>query len=666
MLKRPTVWLVAVLLLTLFDAVYWGYARFRIEYANRTVEIAVDMTQLSELARARGLKLSAVLGECKQAGVTSVALSELTLADLENAGRVQVYPRDLALQAYPHQAKALADYDFVVAAADPNLLSEISRTLAKKCPQPPALLYREGVPGAKAEPLLGVHGGAEVLETLGVCFDPDQVRLAHRNGFAIICRYLNYPGLTADGIRYLAALAQRKEAHLLIFAEEEVLGYEDLLPETAEALKASGLVFGQVEFGKQRGDAHLAKLMFPYLIRVHSIGEKEQLKLTPDVAARRFVRAARERNIRVCYLRFFPQPKAGAVDTNIAYVKSVVRGLHAAGLKTGVARPLPPFRVPAEHRAVAAAGVAAGFVLLICTVAGMNLLPALGLWLTLAVCAAGVILLSPTAGAKLTALGAGLTFPSLALTMPAVATIKRDKPPPRHVVIATLQTLPAVCAVTLAGAAFAVCLLGETRFMLKLDQFSGIKLAHLLPVLFVAGCYMGEIVPAADRDWSTRWQNAKARFRAMGEEPVRYYQAAIAVVALVLAGFILLRTGNTPGVGVSAPELRIREWLEAVLVARPRFKEFALGHPALVLAVGCALRGWRGAVTPLLVLAAFGQVSLFNTFCHVHTPLWLSLLRAANGAWLGWGLGLAALGVAGVLWHPGHPNQACTPRQKPC
>jgi ABC-type nitrate/sulfonate/bicarbonate transport system permease component len=46
-----------------------------------------------------------------------------------------------------------------------------------------------------------------------------------------------------------------------------------------------------------------------------------------------------------------------------------------------------------------------------------------------------------------------------------------------------------------------------------------------------------------------------------------------------------------------------------------------------------------------MFLATIGQVSVVNTFCHLHSPLLVSLQRTGWGILLGVGLGLLALGV---------------------
>ncbi|MDH7570265.1 MAG: DUF5693 family protein, partial [Armatimonadota bacterium] len=79
------------------------------------------------------------------------------------------------------------------------------------------------------------------------------------------------------------------------------------------------------------------------------------------------------------------------------------------------------------------------------------------------------------------------------------------------------------------------------------------------------------------------------------------------------------------------------------LWVRPRTKEFLVGHPAMVVALWAALSGRRTLWGAMLLLGTLGQVSLLNTFCHIHTPLLLSAARASIGLALGALLGLVAV-----------------------
>ena len=102
----------------------------------------------------------------------------------------------------------------------------------------------------------------------------------------------------------------------VIFSGTEVLGNKKLIPYVAESLLRHQIRYGFLEFGKQQGDAALARLMRGQLIRVHSITGAEMAQITPADATERFVKAARERNIRLLYLRFFTRPADNLVVMN--------------------------------------------------------------------------------------------------------------------------------------------------------------------------------------------------------------------------------------------------------------------------------------------------------------------------------------------------------------
>lgn len=68
------------------------------------------------------------------------------------------------------------------------------------------------------------------------------------------------------------------------------------------------------------------------------------------------------------------------------------------------------------------------------------------------------------------------------------------------------------------------------------------------------------------------------------------------------------------------------------MFARPREKEFMIGHPAFFLAVMAVYRHWPRAVHLLFVLGAtIGQGSLVQTFAHMRTPVFMSFVRAWDG-----------------------------------
>jgi hypothetical protein len=101
-----------------------------------------------------------------------------------------------------------------------------------------------------------------------------------------------------------------------------------------------------------------------------------------------------------------------------------------------------------------------------------------------------------------------------------------------------------------------------------------------------------------------------------------------------------MRTGNESPVNTSPLEASVRQLLNDILGVRPRTKEFLIGHPLMLVLL---YYGYKLELFPLLMIGAIGQVSIINTFAHLHTPITVSLLRTAHGVWIGIIIGIAAI-----------------------
>ncbi|MGC4047934.1 MAG: DUF5693 family protein [Armatimonas sp.] len=84
----------------------------------------------------------------------------------------------------------------------------------------------------------------------------------------------------------------------------------------------------------------------------------------------RFLLAARERNIRVLYVRLFPDERE-PLDTNARYVKAISEGLKERGFEIGPAHGFQSLTNPMPLRAIMGAGLAAGILLLIDALTGL-------------------------------------------------------------------------------------------------------------------------------------------------------------------------------------------------------------------------------------------------------------------------------------------------------
>lgn len=132
----------------------------------------------------------------------------------------------------------------------------------------------------------------------------------------------------------------------------------------------------------------------------------------------------------------------------------------------------------------------------------------------------------------------------------------------------------------------------------------------------------------------------REEWRGLLGRPIRYGEAiAVGAFALAFFGVYLMRSGNDPILPVLDVERRLRDVLERVLVARPRFKEFLIGHPVLIAGLFVSIRakadGFLRDGRFLLALGVVGQISIANTFLHYYAPVEIGLLRTFHGLWLG-------------------------------
>lgn len=611
--------------LGLIAALYAMAQRFRLEQRNRAVELAMDASDAQALADSEGLTLVDVLKRFRQVGVTSVAVSEETLVNLRDAGKIVILPATAA-DGLPPQLT------LKIFSADSRLLARVAQQVTAKFPIAP----QWWAPRGGGEAALALPNARAVVSEMGLGLDTTQVEAARHAGLRLVARLKNYPSLNRNALAFMIDEAKKAGASSVICAEDEVLGYRDLIEDTARLLREAKLNYGTIEFAKQKGDALLARAMQGRVVRVHSILPKESLLLSPGEAVERFVRAAQERNVRLCYLRPLPQLKKDALQDNLRYVQALRDHLRRVGLVPQPSRAFGEFEMTFPLLLLMSLGVIGGALLLLECLTPCSLPVHVGLTVIGLALSSAALQLSPLLAAKLLALAASGIFPTLAFAYSPVAQLAIRHSP--FAIRNSFYVLFSTSVITLTGALLIAGLLSNWRFMTETDQFMGIKASQLIPVLLIAVIYVGELFPSA-RTRRDRWASAREKFQALLNHPLFVKYALIGAVAIVGGLLWIARTGNEPGVGVSEWELRFRAILERILIARPRTKEFLLAHPALFLAAFLATRGEKRWVIPLVLIGAIGQTSLLNTFCHIHTPLRVSLLRTFNGLWLGAGIG---------------------------
>lgn len=188
----------------------------------------------------------------------------------------------------------------------------------------------------------------------------------------------------------------------------------------------------------------------------------------------------------------------------------------------------------------------------------------------------------------------------------------------------------------LIGGLFVSAALNSSDFIFKINNFRGVKLAFLIPLLIISAYYLLKI----------NSQTLVVQIKEILETVIKVKHLVLAVFLLLIAIIYIGRTGNFPLLPVPAWELTIRSLLEKLLYVRPRFKEFLIGHPLFIFSLYLAAPKRKNIYFyPLLMLASVGLVTVVNTFSHLHTPVLVSLLRTFHAYWLSFLLAALVIGA---------------------
>ena len=503
----------------------------------------------------------------------------------------------------------------------------------------------------------------EDLRLLPVAWLSDVIAAAHETGLGLVLRPGGSEFLSAGGIEETLGYAAKQP--LMLFQGPTVLGYPDRIPTVAKQLLDQQHYFGWVEFDEQDGGASLASRLAPHVLRIHSIPPEEMVNYNVDSAVARYIRAVRERNIRCIYVRPFIRGRViNTKDTgyrdslhqvNLDYFRKIDDGLKAAGFSYLTEINYlggPPASPPNPNGALALvrplfATLATGAAVILLLAMWFPGWPKWVWTLFLALTA-----LKGLAAIKLgllhapVMLAAALAFPLLGFWLAlwafqALTSRLRCGPQnPWRLVLALLALLIAG-VVTAIGGLVIHGGMWDAEAMLKVTQFRGVTVALALPVLLLAAyAWQAETLNDAYNAVTLRLTDYWQRFLALWQAPIRYGDVAFIMIALGAVGLVLMRSGNDSPLEVLSIEGLFRDSLEQWFTVRPRTKEL-IGHPLFV--VFLLSMPWRNRLTLLFAMAALlGQVSILNTFCHLHTPLLLTVERVL----LGLGLGL----VSGLVW----------------
>ncbi len=633
---------VSIIIISLILSGIQGVKRFSAEQSQKDVQILVTYNDIKKATEIYGKPLEEVLVRLKEAGVGGVLIKEQTIksdvrgnmVSWEEQGEVTVFSgTELML------FEKIADTNFsdinpshyYLWVPDERIRDSIQKHIEYKLGSAPIIEINNQL-------FIDAGASSNNLFTIGTGYPTDDLEIIANEGFLISPQVRAWPNVTEDALKFvLNDVDNIPNLGTVYFNDVTVPGHgTDTMKDFAKNHK-----IGIVEFfsEKQKGLYSLIRAGVTEgrynSIRLHTLADGETSTLTPERVIDRYLLAATERNLKALLVKM---PATDQPDKDYEDWYKIVSRIHQALSNKG-------YKISSDPEPVHLPSANPVFLWLI-GLGPIFLLVLFGRWIDkekwawlLAAAAfmawTGLLFVRPILARQLMALAAAILYPTWAV----ISCISEKKKTWKELFIAFIK----VCLFSFGGALTIIGLLSESSFVLTIDLFRGAKVAHIFPLL---------LVPLLIE--YKRGNLKMKKIKDLSFSPVTYLALfVLGILGLALIIYVL-RTGNEGP--KSSYEAMIRNLLNKMLGVRPRTKEFLIGHPLMLVSL---YYGYKEKYFPVLLGAVIGQISIVNTYAHIHTPIMISLIRTFHGIWIGFlgGIilifvlkGLEGLGRRWGLW----------------
>ena len=673
--------LIAVILVGLVCALWVNWNRHTIEQRNNTVEMAMEYENLRKLAALEGLPEEIVVKQFQDAGINSLMVFDTTLERLSKMGAIKtatgselrqakILGNDAGIFASVKDVEENAVY--IAAGNDASSFKEVWEDLrtrfganrAKMISNNPPIIEALGSTHLVAEDDFKTPRG--ILQ-LPLGLSSSELRKVKDYGFNVIVRPQNFENVTEEKIDSIFKRITKSgvEVNAYMPAGREVVGYPDKIDYMAKKLDGRKLImlehYTQLQFAKIDGLVPLAEAINYKAARSYVIDSLEQKKITVGEGLRRWALTDEERNVRVNYIRPYMMSQNGQdiFAMNLQYVKDIVKNVKARGFEIGEAG-----LFEAEQSTVAngytgpyfpnkiafviiGLAIIAGAVVYLAQLVELSNSKQLLIWAVVSAFAAVVMLTGRgLVMRQALAFGAAVFFPVLSINviLDIWDQCKESSASALKVIFSATWQLALAVVMSLVGGMYLAAILADSRFLLEIDIYRGVKLTFIMPLVLMTVLYVKRYDMLGVAGCGLK--AAIGKINELLSKPITFKHVALFGVLGIILLYFVARSGHSAGVPVAAIEVKMRLFLEQLMYARPRQKEFMIGHPAFFLAVYAAYHHAPRLIQYALTCGAvIGQASLVQTFCHMRTPVFMSTVRALDGYAMGAVIGIVLVAV---------------------
>jgi len=635
--------LIGVILITFIAAAWTLTARIDQIDQSSGVEVVMDGEAYTEL---KSLAPEINMDKLKENGVTALAVYQQSLEDFLDKGSLKrIEALDIILAGEELTAELENNGVQTGKMEDSALFAVFSDSLraqlAKLAPELKADYAAEVIKTADYD-FLYFPNWHQQLEDLNLGYNVSQVEKARELGLKIAYRSNN----KLNAFSALKNNLELLKPEILIFDGEEITGYPDKIEATAALMRDHNLLFGNIEafIAAQSGAEKLARLNDYQLLRTHSMQQDEVEQADDREIINRYLLSVRERSVKIIYHKPYLKGKQLAAR-NLNLLSDLTAELKGEGYQPGSSEPAPYFSNSSLFLLLILLGVTAAGILLLDYFTAFKYSGIMNIFFLAAAAAAFFLLQSgrEILLRQITALGSAVIFPSLAVI---IFLLEKDKGAEELEGGLRLSFIffnfTAAVITALIGGIFVSAALNSSEFIFKINDFRGVKVAFLLPLVIISLYYL----------FQPGTKDLRREIPKMLESQIKVKHILLAGALALIAVIYIGRTGNFPLLPVPAWELTVRSLLEKILYVRPRFKEFLIGHPLFIFALYLAASKRKKLFFyPLLMLASVGVITTVNTFSHLHTPVMISLLRSFHSYWLSFGVAFVLIFIYKLVNH---------------
>lgn len=647
-------WLAVLIFIGFCAAGVISWQRYEVEHNAKQVEMVYDYYNVIDSAVEEGKTADELFALYKKSGITSLAIYDETPEKLINHNFIRVY-RGYDFHFRNPTVTGIEEEKMYI---QPGSSTEGAAYFAELKHHLELIYGQEKVRELNVNGVdtLEVAGNYSKFMTVPLGIFKETVKIAAQRDFYLVLRPANIPHASKEFIdTFFEAMDSSDKVSAVLFQGKEALGYKEHLDYVSNQLNQRHVPLvlieaqNQLGFEPQAGLLDLAKKSNYDLVRLYAMSKDELIKINQKEASSRFYISDIERNIR---MNLFPSYKFAAdgkslSETNASYIQGVTQRLENHGFTVGKASVMAPYFPSSALRSLAMMGALS---LVVTTL--LLLLPGLKKW-SYYIEVLGLVgtqglywVLHMNLVLQLLALGAAVCTPVVVVTLFLNYCVKRKDMAFSEIgwgklFLESVAILWGAGILSLMGAAFVSGLLGDIRYFLEMEIFRGVKATFVLPLVLISVVYIqkfpffGKTV-SSDKDFVSfvkKFCHIQIKLGLL-----------VGLGLLAIVGFVFIGRSGNNGAPVPQFEIALRRFLEDMMYARPREKEFLFGHPAVLVSLAAFYRKWPQILHYFLIVAVtIGQGSMVETFAHMRSPFILSFIRGLDG------LAAGTLSMVGAL-----------------